>query len=46
MKSKGEKIVAGCLVRKVMTNKNVNKEGLKIVLQQAWQNKREVKVEG
>ncbi|KAL9431631.1 hypothetical protein AB3S75_026765 [Citrus x aurantiifolia] len=45
MKSKGEQIVAGCLVGKVLTNKSVNKEGLKIALQQAWQNKREVKVE-
>lgn len=45
MKSKGEHIVAGCLVGKVLTNKSVNKEGLKIALQQAWQNKREVKVE-
>ncbi|KAK9190464.1 hypothetical protein WN943_019069 [Citrus x changshan-huyou] len=45
MKSKGEQIVTGCLVGKVLTNKSVNKEGLKIALQQAWQNKREVKVE-
>lgn len=45
MKSKGERIVAGCLVEKVVTNKSVNKEGLRIALQQAWQNKKEVKVE-
>lgn len=40
MKSKGVKIVAGCLVRKVMTNKSVNKEGLRIALQHAWPNKK------
>ena len=45
MRAKGEKIVAGCLLGKVMTNKSVNKEGLKIALQQAWQNIREVKIE-
>lgn len=30
---------------KVLTNRSVNKEGLKIALQQAWQNIREVKIE-
>lgn len=40
MKSKRVKIIAGCLVRKVMTNKSVNKEGLRIALQHAWQNKK------
>ena len=44
MKSKGEKIVARCLVGKMLTNRNVNKEGLKLVMQQAWQTIKEVKV--
>lgn len=35
MKSKEEKIVAGCLVGKVLTNRNVNKKGLKLAMQQA-----------
>lgn len=45
MKSKGEKIVAGCLIGKVLTSRNVNKEGLKIAMQQAWQTIREVKID-
>ncbi|KAK9198658.1 hypothetical protein WN944_013844 [Citrus x changshan-huyou] len=45
MKAKGEKIVAECLIGKVLTNRNMNKKGLKIALQQAWQNIRAVKVE-
>ncbi|KAH9700334.1 transcription factor FER-LIKE IRON DEFICIENCY-INDUCED TRANSCRIPTION FACTOR [Citrus sinensis] len=45
MKSKEEKTVAGCLVGEVLTNKNVNKEGLKLAMQQAWQTIREVKVD-
>lgn len=32
MKSKEEKIVAGCLVGKVLTNRNVNKKGLKLAM--------------
>lgn len=43
MNAKGEKIVAGYLIGKVLTNRSVNKEALKIALQQAWQNIREVK---
>ena len=45
LKDEGGKIAAGCLIGKVLTSRNVNKEGLKIALQQAWQNIREVKVE-
>ena len=45
MKSKGEKIVTGCLIGKVLISRNVNKEGLKIAMQQAWQTIREVKVD-
>lgn len=37
--------MAVCLIVKVLTNRNVNKEGLKLALQQAWQNIRAVKVE-
>lgn len=43
LKDEGGKIAAGCLIGKVLTSRNVNKEGLKIALQQAWQNIREVK---
>lgn len=32
MKAKSEKIATGCLIRKVLTNRSVNKEGLKIAL--------------
>ena len=45
MKSKGERIVAGCLMGKVLTSRNVNKKGLKLAMQQAWQTIREVKVD-
>lgn len=44
-KDEGGKIAAGCLIGKVLTSRNVNKESLKVALQQAWQNIREVKVE-
>lgn len=30
-----EKIVVGCLIEQVRTNRSVNKEGLKITIQQA-----------
>lgn len=40
IKLKRVKSVARCLVRKVMTNKSVSKEGLRIALQHAWQNKK------
>lgn len=36
MKSKGQKIVVGCLEGKVLTIRSVNKDGLKLALQQAW----------
>lgn len=45
MKAKGEKIAAGYLTGKVLTNINVKRKGLKIALQQAYQNIRVVKVE-
>lgn len=43
MRAKGEKIAAGCLIGIALTNRSVNKEGMKMALQQAWQNIREVK---
>lgn len=45
MKKTGEKIVANCLVGKVMLTRGVNGEGLKATMQQAWRTVKEVKVE-
>lgn len=36
MKAKREKVLAGCLVGKVLLTREVNREGLKIALQQVW----------
>lgn len=45
MKVTGEKIVANCLVGKVMITKRVNREGLRAAMQQAWRTIKEVKIE-
>lgn len=45
MKAKRGKIIAGCLIGKVLASRSVNKKGLKIVLQQVEQNIKEVKIE-
>ncbi|KAL9427045.1 hypothetical protein AB3S75_033767 [Citrus x aurantiifolia] len=46
MKATGEKIVAGCLIGKVMHMRGVSIEGLKSVMQRVWRTSREVKIEG
>lgn len=46
MKATGEKIVAGCLIGKVLHTRGVNIEGLKSVLQKVWRTSCEVKIEG
>ena len=45
MKTKQEKIVAGCLIGKVFLNRGVKLEGLKTTMQQVWRTMREVKIE-
>lgn len=45
MKRKGEKIVAGCLVGKVLLNREVPVERIKSTLQTVWKTMREVKIE-
>lgn len=44
MKVKGKKIVAGCLIGKVLNTRGVSIEGLKIAMQRVWQTSREVKI--
>ncbi|KAK9179229.1 hypothetical protein WN943_028428 [Citrus x changshan-huyou] len=46
MKATGEKIVAGCLIGKVLHTRGVSIEGLKSVMQRVWRTSREVKIEG
>ena len=46
MKATGEKIVAGCLIRKVLHTRGVSIKGLKSVMQRVWRTSREVKIEG
>ncbi|KAL9422784.1 hypothetical protein AB3S75_034960 [Citrus x aurantiifolia] len=36
MKAQGEKIVASCLIRKVIHTRGVSIEGLKVVMQRVW----------
>lgn len=36
METKSKKVLVGCLVGKVLLTRGVNKEGLKIALQQVW----------
>ncbi|KAH9718254.1 CCHC-type domain-containing protein [Citrus sinensis] len=45
MKTQGEKIVAGCLIGKVIHTRGVSIEGLKTVMQRVWKTSREVKIE-
>lgn len=45
MKIKGENVVANCLVGKVLLTRNINGEGLKAAMQQAWRTVKEVKIE-
>ena len=41
MKLKGEKIIAGCLMGKVLQNREVNLEGLRSAMSQVWRTIRE-----
>lgn len=45
MRKNRAKVVARCLVGKKLHNKGVNREGLRIALQQAWSTIKEVKIE-
>lgn len=45
MKINCEKILAGCLVGKVLHTREVSIEGLKMAMQQVWRTSREVKIE-
>lgn len=45
MKAKGEKIVAGCLIGKVLHTREVSIEGLKLAMSRVWKTSREVKIE-
>lgn len=45
MKARGEKIVAGCLIGKVINTRGVSIEGLKAMIQRIWKTSREVKIE-
>lgn len=45
MKVKGEKIVAGCLIGKVLHARGVRIEGLKTAMQRVWKMSPEVKIE-
>ncbi|KAK9221992.1 hypothetical protein WN944_010423 [Citrus x changshan-huyou] len=45
LRLKGEKIVAGCLMGKVLHNKKVNLEGLRLAMSQVWRTVREVRIE-
>lgn len=45
MKIKGEKVVANYLVGKVLLTRSINREGLKVAMQQAWRTVKEVKIE-
>ena len=45
IKLKGEKIVVGCLMGKVLQNREVNLEGLRSGMSQVWRTMREVRIE-
>ena len=45
MKEKGAKIVAGCLLGKILTTRSISHEGIRTTLQQAWRPVGVVKVE-
>ncbi|KAK9218225.1 hypothetical protein WN943_006862 [Citrus x changshan-huyou] len=45
LKTKKERMLAGCLMGKVLLSRGVNKEGLKAALQQVWRTFKEVKIE-
>lgn len=45
MKARGEKIVAGCLIGKVINTRGVSIEGLKAMIQRIWKTSRDVKIE-
>ena len=45
IKLKGEKIVVGCLIRKMLHNREVNLEGLRSGMSQVWRTMREVRIE-
>ena len=45
MRKNRAKVVARCLVGKILHNKGVNREGLRIALQQAWSTIKKVKIE-
>lgn len=42
MKIKGEKVVANCLVGKVLLTRSINMKGLKAAMQQVWRTVKEV----
>ncbi|KAH9716467.1 hypothetical protein KPL71_021472 [Citrus sinensis] len=45
MKNEGERVAARCLVSKILLNRDVNKDGLRYAMQQAWKTTKEIKVE-
>ena len=45
MKKDGERVAAHCLVGKILLNRDVNKDGLRYAMQQAWKTTKEIKVE-
>lgn len=45
IKIHGEKMVAHCLVGKVLLTRSINREGLKTTMQQAWRTIKKVKIE-
>ena len=45
MKVRGTITVEGCLLGKILIMKKVNKEGLRVAMQQVWRTVREVKIE-
>ena len=44
MKVNGEKLVAHCLVEKLLQTSSVHREGLLAAMQQAWRTTKEIKV--
>ncbi|KAL9436889.1 hypothetical protein AB3S75_022854 [Citrus x aurantiifolia] len=45
MKEQRRQVLAGCLMGKVLLSRGVNREGLKVSLQQVWRTFKEVKIE-
>lgn len=45
MKEKGFRVIAGCLVGKILLARGINREGLKTALSQAWCTVRDFKIE-